>query len=81
MARGIQEKRLQEVKQYQKLLTDLEQWLVTVKATLSIDVQPSSLQAIKDQLVAYEVGILKHDSVMLITKSVNYYMLIIFPGF
>jgi hypothetical protein len=55
MARGIQEKRLQEVKQYQTLLTDLEQWLTTVYASLHTE-HPTSPQAIKDQLVAHEVS-------------------------
>lgn len=55
VAQGIQEKRLQEVIQYQTLLTDLEQWLVTVNASLRTE-QPKSPQAIKGQLVAYEVS-------------------------
>jgi hypothetical protein len=55
MAQGIQEKRLQEVMQYQTLLTDLKQWLVTVNASLCTE-QPTSPQAIKDQLVAHEVS-------------------------
>lgn len=55
VAQGIQEKRLKEVMQYQTLLTDLEQWLVTVNASLRIE-QPTSPQVIKGQLVAYEVS-------------------------
>jgi hypothetical protein len=55
MAQGIQEKRLQEVMQYQTLLTDLEQWLITVTASLRTE-QPTSPQAIKGQLIAHEVS-------------------------
>lgn len=61
MAQAVQEKRLQEVMQYETLLTDLEQWLITVKASFSTDIQPTSPQAIKDKLLSYEVSILKYD--------------------
>jgi hypothetical protein len=55
VAQGIQERRLQEVMQYETLVTDLGQWLVTVNASLRTE-QPTSPQAIKGQLVAHEVS-------------------------
>jgi hypothetical protein len=82
MARAVQEKRLQEVLQYETLLTGVEQWLITVKASFSTDIQPTSPQAVKDQLLAYEVGILKCDSVF-VSKNFkliyNIYIYIILP--
>ncbi|PSN34718.1 hypothetical protein C0J52_20229 [Blattella germanica] len=54
LARGIQDKRHQEVQQYQVLLTDVEKWLNTVKATLSTDLDSTSPKDIQDQLLIYE---------------------------
>jgi hypothetical protein len=70
VAQGIQEKRLQEVMQYQTLLTDLEQWLITVNASLRTE-QPTSPQAIKGQLGAHEVSrsLLLCDLVMCVNKT------------
>jgi hypothetical protein len=59
MAQGVQEKVHQQAVQYNSFLTDLEQWLITVKATFSTDLQPASPQTVKDQLLACEVSILK----------------------
>jgi hypothetical protein len=71
MALGVQEKRLQEVLQYQTLLTDLEQWLSTVNATLRTETRPSSPKAIRDQLLAHEVSIptVRQDLVMCVTNN------------
>jgi hypothetical protein len=77
MARAVQEKRRQEIMQHETLLTDVEQWLNTVKASFNIDIQPMSPQAIQDQLLANEVSILKCDSVF-ITKHFKF-MFIILP--
>lgn len=71
MALGIQEKRQQEVKQYRILLTDLEQWLTTVYASLRTE-QPTSPQAIKEQLVAHEVS---ESLLMCLTKLSSAYLL------
>jgi hypothetical protein len=57
VALEVQEKRFQEVMQYQTLLTNLGQWLITVKATLHTETQPTSPKAIRDQLLAHEVSI------------------------
>jgi hypothetical protein len=70
-ALGVQEKRLQEVMQYQTLLTDLEQWLITVNATLRTETQPTSPEAIRDQLLAHEVSIptVRQDLVTYVTNN------------
>jgi hypothetical protein len=71
MALGVQEKRRQEVLQYEKFLTDLEQWLGTVSATLRTETRPTSPKAITDQLLAHEVSIPtdRHDLVMCVTNN------------
>jgi len=71
MALGVQEKRRQEVLQYEKFLTDLEQWLGTVNVTLRTETRPASPKAIRDQLLAHEVSIpnIRHDLVMCVTKN------------
>jgi len=71
MALGVQEKRRQEVLQYEKFLTDLEQWLSTVNATLRTETRPASPKAIRDQLLAHEVSIPTdiHDLVMCVTNT------------
>ena len=71
MALGVQEKRLQEALQYQTLLTDLEEWLSTVNATLRAETRPTSPKAIRDQLLAHEVSIrtVRHDLVVCGTNN------------
>ena len=71
MALGVQEKRHQEVLQYEKILTDLEQWLSTVNATLRTETRPTSPKAIRDRLLAHEVSIpnVRHDLVMCVTSN------------
>jgi len=71
MALEVQEKRRQEVLQYEKFLTDLEQWLSTVNATLRTETRPTSPKAIQDQLLAHEVSIPtdRHDLVMCVTNN------------
>ena len=71
MALGVQEKRRQEMLQYEKFLTDLEQWLSTVNATLRTETRPTSPKAIRDQLLAHEVSIPtdRHDLIMCVTNN------------
>lgn len=77
MALGVQEKRRQDIMQYQMLLVDLEQWLVTVSATLRAETQPASPEAIRDQLLALGVSIptIRHDLVMWVTNDFSVVLL------
>ena len=48
-------KRIGEIKRYQALLIDLEQWLGEAQATLSTEIRLTSVQIVRDQIRASEV--------------------------
>ena len=48
-------KRISEIKRYQALLIDLEQWLGEAQATLSTEIRLTSVQIVRDQIRASEV--------------------------
>ena len=48
-------KRISEIKRYQSLLIDLEQWLGEAQATLTTEIRLTSVQIVRDQIRASEV--------------------------
>ena len=48
-------KRINEIKRYQSLLIDLEQWLGEAQATLTTEIRLTSVQIVRDQIRASEV--------------------------
>ena len=48
-------KRINEIKRYQSLLIDLEQWLGETQATLTTEIKLTSVQIVRDQMRASEV--------------------------
>ena len=48
-------KRITEIKRYQSLLIDLEQWLGEAQATLTTEIRLTSVQIVRDQIRASEV--------------------------
>ena len=48
-------KRINEIKRYQSLLIDLEQWLGETQATLTTEIRLTSVQIVRDQMRASEV--------------------------
>ncbi|KAJ9594435.1 hypothetical protein L9F63_014160, partial [Diploptera punctata] len=54
IAKGIVDKRIKDITQYQILLSDVQQWLLTVKAALSIEIRPTSVEDITEQQMVYQ---------------------------
>ena len=48
-------KRIQEIKKYQTLLIDLEQWLGESQSTISTEITLTSVKVVRDQIRASEV--------------------------
>jgi len=51
-------KRITEIKRYQALLVDLEQWLGEAQATISMEIKLTSVKIVRDQIRASEVRVL-----------------------
>ena len=49
-------KRIAEIKRYQTLLIDLEQWLGEAQATISTEIKLTSVTVVRDQIRASQVG-------------------------
>ena len=49
-------KRLHEIKRYQTLLIDLEQWLGEAQSTISMDIKLTTVKIVRDQIRASEVS-------------------------
>lgn len=50
-------KRIAELKRYQALLVDLEQWLGEAQATISMEIKLTSAKVVRDQIRASEVRV------------------------
>ena len=50
-------KRITEIKRYQALLLDLEQWVGEAQATITTEIRLTSVQIVKDQVRASQVGL------------------------
>lgn len=56
-------KRITELKRYQALLVDLEQWLGEAQATISMEIKLTSAKVVRDQIRASEVRVWSRNSV------------------
>ena len=54
--RDERRKRLNEIKRYQTLLIDLEQWLGEAQSTISTDIKLTTVKIVRDQIRASEVS-------------------------
>ena len=54
--RDERRKRLNEIKRYQTLLIDLEQWLGETQSTISTDIKLTTVKIVRDQIRASEVS-------------------------
>ena len=50
-------RRVGELKRYQSLLIDLEQWLGEAQATISTEIRLTSVQVVRDQVRASQVSV------------------------
>ena len=55
--RDERRKRLNEIKRYQTLLIDLEQWLGEAQSTISTDIKLTTVKIVRDQIRASEVSL------------------------
>ena len=53
---GERRRRISEIKRYQSLLIELEQWLVEAQATITTEIRLTSARVVRDQIRASQVS-------------------------
>ena len=68
---GERRRRISEIKRYQSLLIELEQWLVEAQATITTEIRLTSARVVRDQIRASQVSILSGFGSSLDTRRTN----------
>ena len=59
ICKSERKRRVQEIKKYQTLLIDLEQWLGESQSTISTEITLTSVKVVRDQIRASEVCLIR----------------------